>query len=115
MCLVNLFPKKVNIVTQNVNERLPQECTNITEVRQEIDHIDYEIIRLLATRFGYVREVVKYKENNDKAIEAPDRRAAVIKSRGEWAREMGLSADVVEELYNRLIDYYIEEEKKLLR
>lgn len=99
----------------NVNEKLPQECTTIAEVRDEIDRIDHEIIRLLAVRFGYVREVVKYKGPGDKAIEAPDRRAAVIKSRGEWANEMGLNGDVVENLYNLLIDYYIEEEKKLVR
>lgn len=102
-------------MAHNINEKLPHECTNINEVRQEIDNIDYEIIRLLATRFGYVREVVKYKEKNDSSIEAPDRRAAVLKSRSEWAEKVGLAPDVVEEIYNRLIDYYIEEEKKLIR
>lgn len=101
-------------MTHNVNEKMPQECNSIEEVRKEIDNIDHEIIRLLSTRFGYVREVVKYKEQTDTAIEASDRRATVIKSRGEWAAEAGISPDVMKDIYNKLIDYYIEEEKKLI-
>ena len=93
---------------------MSQECTTITEVRNEIDNIDSEIIKLLSTRFGYVREVVKYKENTDSGIEATDRRAAVIASRRQWAKEAGLSPDVIENIYNTLIDYFIEEEKKLM-
>lgn len=97
----------------NINHKLPLECNNIDEVRKEIDNIDVHIIKLLAKRFEYVREVVKYKENSDKAIEAPDRRAAVLRSRGEWAQQAGLSPDVVASIYDTLIEYYIDEEKKL--
>lgn len=98
----------------NRPRKLPQECTHITEVRNEIDHIDFDIIQLLSTRFDYVREVVKYKENTHSSIEATDRRAAVIASRRQWAEEAGLSPDVIEHIYNTLIEYFIEEEKKLM-
>jgi len=98
----------------NINTKRPQECTCIEEVRHEIDCIDREIIRLLATRFDYVREVVKYKENTQKAIEADDRRQAVLNTRRAWAEQQGLSPDVVENMYNQLIEYFIEEEKKLI-
>ena len=98
----------------NDKRRLPQECTNITEVRNEIDHIDATIIKLLSTRFGYVREVVKYKEKTASGIEASDRRAAVIATRRQWAEEAGLCPDVIENIYNTLIDYFIDEEKKLM-
>ncbi len=100
----------------NSNKRkLPQECTNITEVRNEIDCIDRNIIQLLTTRFGYVREVVKYKEKTASGIEASDRRAAVIASRREWAEEVGINPDVIENIYNTLIDYFIIEEKKIMQ
>lgn len=101
-------------MANNINEKLPLECSNITEVRNEIDNIDKEIIRLLSVRFGYVREVVKYKENTSDGIEAADRRAAVISSRREWAEAQGLNPDVIEDMYNRLINYFIEEEKKII-
>lgn len=93
---------------------MPNECTCIEDVRNEIDSIDREIIQLLATRLGYVREVVKYKENTHKAIEANDRRLAVLNTRREWAEEQGLNPDVVESIYDALIKYFIEEEKKLI-
>lgn len=95
--------------------KLPQDCTNITEVRNEIDNIDCEIIKLLSKRFGYVREVVKYKEKTDIGIEATDRRAAVIESRRKWAEEVNINPDVIENIYNTLIDYFIIEEKRIMQ
>lgn len=101
-------------MTDNSKRKLPQECTNITEVRNEIDHIDADIIKLLSTRFDYVREVVKYKEKTASGIEATGRRNAVIDSRRQWAVEAGLNPDVIENIYNTLIDYFIVEEKKIM-
>jgi len=97
-----------------VNKKLPQECTNIEEVRHEIDNIDQEIIRLLAVRFGYVREVVKYKEKTANGIEASDRKTQVFETRRQWAVAQGLDPDVVEDIYRRLVQYFIDEEKKLI-
>lgn len=91
---------------------LPHQCSNITEVRNEIDHIDAEIIRLLSTRSEYVREVVKYKEKTSQGIDAPERRAAVIDSRREWAKQAGLDPEVIGEIWDRLIRYFIDQEKK---
>ena len=95
--------------------KLPGECTNINEVRNEIDNIDFDLIKLLSNRFGHVREVVKYKENTNDGIEASDRRAAGIASRRKWAEEAGINPDVIENIYNTLIDYFITEEKKLIQ
>lgn len=92
----------------------PQECSSLAEVRNEIDHIDREIVRLLAVRSQYVQQVVKYKEPTPQGIEAPERRAAVLRSRREWAQEDGLNPDIVEEIYDRLIEFFIGEEKKQL-
>ena len=97
------------------NKLSPEQCSSLAEVRSEIDCIDQEIIRLLALRSDYVREVVKYKAATPQGIEAPERRAAVISTRREWAAEAGLSPDVVGDIYNRLVDYFIDEEKKLLK
>jgi len=101
-------------VTQSINEKLPLECTNISEVRNEIDNIDREIIRLISTRFEYVKEVVKYKDNTASAIEASDRKQAVMRTRREWAEDNGLNPDVIENIYDQLVQYFIEEEKKII-
>lgn len=96
------------------NRKLPQECKDISEVRNVIDHIDSDIIKLLSVRSQYVREVVKFKEQTDEGIEASDRRASVINSRRQWAAESGICPDVIENIYNTLIDYFIAEEKKIM-
>lgn len=101
-------------MSDNNKRKLPQECTNITEVRNEIDNIDKDIINMISKRFGYVREVVKYKEKTTSGVEASGRRAAVITSRREWAEEVGINPDVIENIYNTLIDYFITEEKKIM-
>lgn len=97
-----------------ITSKRPSECTTITEVRNEIDNIDKVIIKLLSDRFKYVKEVVKYKDNTPKSIEADDRRQAVLRERRAWAEEQGLNPDVMEEIYSTLIQYFIDEEKKIM-
>lgn len=91
----------------------PSECSNITEVREEIDNIDRAIIGLLSQRFEYVKEVVKYKSNDHQSIVAVDRRKNVLECRRKWAVENGLHPDVIEDVYIKLIDYFISEEIKI--
>lgn len=98
---------------QNVTQKQPHECTDITQVRDEIDRIDQTIIDLLSLRFRYVREVVKYKAPGAASIEAPERRQAVLQSRRQWAEGAGLNPDVIEGIYRDLIQYFIDEEKKI--
>lgn len=98
---------------QNINQKAPQECNNIAEVRNEIDNIDKVIISLLCKRFDYVKEVVKYKSKDSASIEASDRRQQMLVQRRLWAEEKGLSADVIEQIYDTLVTYFIEEEKKI--
>lgn len=42
--------------------RLPDDCSNMNEIRSEIDNIDYAIIQLLSIRFGYVKAASKFKK-----------------------------------------------------
>lgn len=98
---------------RDINKNSPSQCACIEEVRSEIDSIDQAIIRLLSKRFEYVKEVVKYKDGTPEGIEAPDRRQAVLSSRRRWAEEQGLCPDTVEDIYDRLIQYFINEEKKI--
>lgn len=97
------------------SKKQPSECTSITDVRCEIDRIDMEIIKQLSERFEYVKEVVKYKTNDKDSITAKERYNCVIKQRGEWAAENGLNTKVIEQVYKLLLDYFIEEEMKIVK
>ena len=92
----------------------PDECANIHEVREEIDIIDREVIDALSKRFKYVVAAARFK-TSEASVRAPDRFHAMLQQRREWALESGLNPDVVENLYRDLVNYYIEEELKLLK
>ena len=89
----------------------PEECMDMQEIRKEIDTIDKSIIELLGNRFEYVKAASKFK-TDETAVKAPERFAAMLVQRRKWAEENGLSADVIEEMYRRLVNYFIDEELK---
>jgi isochorismate pyruvate lyase len=91
------------------------DCNNIEDIREAIDELDREIIKLLGRRFQYVKEIVKFKDKNEQSIVARERKEAVISSRRKLAIENGLDPDVIEDLYRNLINHFIEEELKMIR
>lgn len=99
-------------VIPKVTEKKPSECSNIAELRNEIDRLDKTIVGLLGERFGYVKEVVNYKERTAKGIEASDRRTSMMEDRRQWAQAEGLDPDVIESMFGQLVEYFIAEEKK---
>jgi isochorismate pyruvate lyase len=101
------------LITYKPNKQ-PDECQNISEIRDEIDRVDREILKLLGIRFRYVKQVVKYKEKTKDSIVASKRRETVITQRREWAVDNGLSPDAIEEMYRNLIQYFIDEEMKII-
>ena len=94
--------------------KAPKECTNIDEVRDGIDQIDNQILKLLSERFDYVKEVIKYKPRNEAGVKAIDRYNAVLEKRRQQAIEKGLDPNVIENLYRLLMDYFIIEQNKII-
>lgn len=101
-------------LTNHIPTKLPDECENISEIRDEIDTIDKEILRMLGLRFQYVKQVVKYKDKTKDSIVASERRDAVLAQRRIWAEENNISPDAIEEMYKNLIQYFISEEMKII-
>jgi isochorismate pyruvate lyase len=85
----------------------PEECKNIREIREAIDNIDKEIIKLIGKRYVYIKEIVKFKSNDRESIVAKDRYNEVIENRRRLAVENGLSPDLIENIYKNLIDHFI--------
>ena len=94
--------------------KLPHECKNIEEVRQEIDEIDHAIIGLIGKRFSFIQEIIKYKSNTDE-VYAKNRYNAVISKRREIAASHHLNPDVIESMYRIMMDYFIKEQLELLK
>lgn len=85
------------------------ECSNIQEIRFEIDAIDREVILALGKRFAYVKAAAKFK-TSEEDVKASERFDAMLQQRRIWAEEAGLNPDVIEKLYRDLVNYFINEE-----
>lgn len=90
------------------------QVNSLDEAREQIDIIDAEVIRLLASRAGYVRQVVNFKKRAED-VPAPARYAQVMRQRREWAEAAGLNPDVIEGMYKLLVDNFIQEELEMIR
>ena len=91
--------------------KAPNECLNMQDIRAEIDAIDRQIINAFAKRFEYVKAASKFKTSKT-SVKAPERFKAMLQQRRIWAEEGGLNPDVIEKLYQDLVNYFIEEELK---
>lgn len=92
----------------------PEECTSLQEIRAEIDRVDRDIIAAFGQRFAYVKAAAKFK-TSEATVKSPDRLAAMLQQRREWAAAEGLNPDVIEKLYRDLVAHFIEEEMKQWR
>jgi isochorismate pyruvate lyase len=84
---------------------------SLEEIRAGMDAIDREIVALIARRVEHVRAAAQFKTTSA-GVAAPDRVAAVLKTRREWAEAAGLDGDVIEGLYRELVRYCVSEEHK---
>jgi isochorismate pyruvate lyase len=79
------------------------------EIRAAIDQLDRGVIALLGQRFKYVQAASKFK-TSVATVQAPERFQAMLQQRRVWASEEQLDADVIEQLYRDLVQYFIAQE-----
>ena len=87
------------------------KCESLDEVRENIDRIDNEIIRLIAERGGYVKQAAAFKKSED-GVRDSGRVAAVIATARDNAAKYGAEPDVVETVYRNMIAAFIGMEMK---
>jgi isochorismate pyruvate lyase len=49
----------------------PEECSDMLDIRMEIDHIDRQIIAAISQRFKYVKAASKLK-TSESSVKAPE-------------------------------------------
>jgi isochorismate pyruvate lyase len=92
----------------------PQNCKNIEEIRDAIDGIDFQIMKLFSERYEFVKEIVKFKTDEASVI-AETRQKQVIEKRREWAVELGLNPDLFEDIFWTLMRYNVRKELEILK
>ncbi len=85
------------------------KCTTLNEAREKIDKVDEEIVKLIAERNDYIKQIAHFKTSVDE-IKAEDRIEDVISRVREQAISLGLSPNLINELYVKMIDAMVESE-----
>ena len=84
-------------------------CTTLDEAREQIDKVDEEIVALIAKRNDYIKQIAHFKTSIEE-VKAEDRISDVISRVREQAISLGLSPNLINDLYVRMIDAMVESE-----
>ena len=81
----------------------PARCRDMAEVRRGVDRLDEEIVALLGERFRYMAAAARIKPDRE-AVRDEARKADVLAKVALHAAAAGVPAEVVADLYERLVE-----------
>ncbi|AJA46935.1 chorismate mutase [Clostridium pasteurianum DSM 525 = ATCC 6013] len=81
-------------------------CKNLNEVRENIDRIDNEIVKLIAERSYYVKQAASFKKDSQD-VEAPKRVEMIIEKVCKLAEDNNLNPHIIEIIYRNMINSFI--------
>lgn len=96
----------------------PPECTDMAQVRAEIDRIDEALVDLISERFGYVDRAWQLKRNTPEGAHVPWRIQQVIDKVKARAVANGLPTDIVDMVgaqWKNMIGWFVQYEEEQLR
>jgi isochorismate pyruvate lyase len=97
-----------------MSPRQAKDCTNMEEVRGEIDRIDRELVDLIGERFTYVDRAWQLK-NSPAEARVPWRIQQVIDKVKARAAEKQLPPELIEALWRQMIGWFVQYEEEKLR
>ena len=86
-----------------------KKCNSLDEAREEIDKVDEEIVKLIAKRNAYIKQIAHFK-NSVEEVKAVDRVEDVISRARALAISYDLSPNLINDLFVRMIDSMVESE-----
>ncbi|KOY84209.1 chorismate mutase [Lysinibacillus macroides] len=86
-----------------------RDCKSIEEVRECIDSLDNQIVKLLSERSRFVEQAAKFKKDAED-VKAPQRVEAVIEKVRKLANENNVNPNTIEEIYRTMISCFIQHE-----
>ena len=86
-----------------------KKCQTLEEARIEIDKLDDKIVELIAQRNAHIKQIAHFKTSIEE-IKSEDRISDVISRARAKAIELGLSPNLINDIYIRMIDEMVESE-----
>lgn len=86
---------------------------HVTSLRQEIDSVDADIIRLFARRMGVVRQIRQWKRKSNVSVLQPDRWRELLQDRIQQGRAQGLSRHFLKSVYDEVHEEAIRQQEEM--
>ena len=86
-----------------------KECHSLQEVRNEIDQLDDQIVELIGARNGYIKQAARFK-NTIEEVKDPKRIDEIMTKVRHKALTLGMSPNLLEEIYTIMINEMVESE-----
>lgn len=86
-----------------------KQCSTLEEVRKEVDKIDDKLLDLISERSHLIRQAASFKNSVDE-VKAEDRIEFIMQKVRSRAIELGISPNMIEDLFKVMIDEMVEAE-----
>lgn len=94
--------------------KFPADCSDMAELRAEIDRLDAELVALFAQRTGFIDRAAEIKAPLGLPARIDGRVEEVVANVRRHAVSHRLPPDKIEKLWRKLIDWSIEREESQL-
>lgn len=91
--------------------RAPESCSDMTELRAEIDRLDRRLVELLAERSGYVARAAELKQERAAIVDEARIEQIIGRVRG-YAANHDADPELIEAIYRAMIAAFIAFEEK---
>ncbi|MEQ8302586.1 MAG: bifunctional 3-deoxy-7-phosphoheptulonate synthase/chorismate mutase type II [Cyclobacteriaceae bacterium] len=76
--------------------------SQLEELREKIDHVDQELMEVLAMRKNLIEQIGDYKRQNNVTVFQLERWNEILRSRAKWAERKNINPQFVQDLYKRI-------------
>jgi prephenate dehydrogenase len=77
----------------------------LAELRERIDGLDHELVELLARRAQLIQQAARVKAEHGLPLPDQGREARLLEARRQWASELNVDADAVEEMFRAVMRF----------
>ena len=88
------------LVMRSTDSRVADEELRL--LREQIDYIDKDVLRLMSARFEVARQIARVKEEGNLAVFQPKRWDTVLRQRMEAAERQGVDPAFVKALFEKI-------------
>ncbi len=110
-----VIPETLNFIIRNLVVRAAKQTTeNLTQLRQQIDILDNDLLEVLSKRLAVCREIGRYKREHRMPVVQPNRYNDILHQRISDAARLGLGEDFLRSVLLAIHDESVRQQLEVL-